>query len=337
MNRKGISGFDKEELLKRLDLDKKFRASQIFKSIHVTGVDSMDKITSLPYELRERLSREYTVFSSVVDKKLTDSDGSSKLALKLADSQIIECVLLRDSSSRKTACISTQAGCRMGCTFCKTGSMGYKRNLEVHEIVEQYLYLRKFFGHISNIVFMGMGEPLDNYENLIKSVKILHNSDGINLGYRKMTVSTCGLAEKITDLADSGADLRLAVSLNAADPEKRRQIMPVTKKYELDKLKKALVYFQSIRKKRITLEYVLIDDFNISEKDAALLKRFSSGLSVMVNLIPWNPAENLSYKTPSKNKINKFCSMLDNYRIPYSIRRKKGSRINGACGQLAAK
>ena len=336
MNKKGLSGFNESELLSELALDKNFRASQIFSSIHSTGIKDINDITSLPSDLRKDLSGKYSVFTSEIDTELTDPDGSSKLRIKLEDSLLIECVLLSDSSSRKTACISTQAGCRMGCTFCKTGSMGYKRNLEVYEIVEQYLHLRSSFGHISNIVFMGMGEPLDNYNNLIKAAAIFHNRKGINLGYRKMTVSTCGLAEGIIKLADSDADMRLAVSLNAADPVKRKEIMPVTNKYSLDDLKNALIYFQNTRKKRITLEYVLIDNFNISEKDALLLKNFCTGLSVMINLIPWNPADNLPYKTPSWNRVDRFCSFLDKYRLPYSVRRKKGRSINGACGQLAS-
>ncbi len=336
MKKTGLSGFNESELLEKLSLDKNFRASQIFNSIHSTGITDLNSITSLPAPLRENLSEKYTVFTSVIDAELTDPDGSSKLRIKLDDSSMIECVLLSDSKSRKTACISTQAGCRMGCTFCKTGSMGYKRNLESHEIIEQFLHLRNIFGQISNIVFMGMGEPLDNFDNLIKAVNILHNKKGINMSYRKMTVSTCGLAIGITKLADCEADLRLALSLNAADPVKRKEIMPVTSKYSLVDLKKALIYFQSVRKKRITLEYVMIDNFNISEKDAALLKDFCKGLSVMVNLIPWNPAEDLPYKTPSWKKVDDFCAMLDRNNLPYSIRRKKGRSINGACGQLAS-
>ena len=336
MKKTGLSGLDEGELLKELSLDKNFRAVQIFSSIHSTGITDIKSITSLPAAERERLSENYTIFTSKIDTLLKDPDGSSKLRIKLSDSSLIECVLLSDSKSRKTACISTQAGCRMGCKFCKTGSMGFIRNLETCEIVEQFLHLRKKFGNISNIVFMGMGEPLDNFDNFIGAVKILHNSRGINMGYRKMTVSTCGLAEKIIKLADSEIDIRLALSLNSADPVKRKKIMPVTLKDSLEDLKKALTYFHSVRKKRITLEYVMIDDFNISEHDAELLKNFCNGLSVMINLIPWNPAEDLPFKTPSGNKVDKFCSFLDTYSLPYSVRRKKGRSINGACGQLAS-
>jgi 23S rRNA (adenine2503-C2)-methyltransferase len=336
MKKKGLSGLDEGELLKELSLDKKFRATQIFSSIHSTGVTDIKSITSLPAAERERLSENYTVFTSKIDTLLKDPDGSSKLRIKLSDSSLIECVLLSDSKSRKTACISTQAGCRMGCRFCKTGSMGYIRNLDISEIVEQFLHLRKKFGNISNIVFMGMGEPLDNFDNLIGAVKILHNSSGINMGYRKMTVSTCGLTEEIIKLADMDIDIRLALSLNSADPVKRKKIMPVTAKHSLEDLKKALTYFQSVRNKRITLEYVMIDDFNISEHDAKLLKKFCTGLSVMVNLIPWNPAEDLPFNTPSGKKVDRFCSFLDTYSLPYSVRRKKGRSINGACGQLAS-
>ena len=336
MAKTGLSGLDESDLITELSLDKKFRASQIFSSIHSSGITDINSITSLSLSERKRLSENYTVFTSQIDKTLIDPDGSSKLRLKLSDSSLIECVLLADSKKRKTACISTQAGCRMGCLFCKTGSMGFIKNLNVSEIIEQFLHLRNSFGQISNIVFMGMGEPLDNFENLIKSVKIIHNKKGINMGYRKMTVSTCGIADRIMELADSEADIRLAVSLNAADPLKRIKLMPVTAKYSLEELKKSLIYFQSVRKKRITLEYVLIDDYNISAEDAKLLKKFCSGLSVMVNLIPWNPAENIPFKTPSWKKVDTFCTFLDNYNIPYSVRRKKGRSINGACGQLAS-
>ena len=336
MKKISLAGFEEEELKTSLSLDKNYRAKQIFSSVHSSGITEINAITSLPLSERERLGNTFTVFSSTIDKILKDPDGSSKIRLILSDYAVIECVLLNDSKNRKTACISTQAGCRMGCSFCKTGSMGYKRNLHPSEIVEQFLHLRNNFGNISNIVFMGMGEPLDNYDNLLKAVRILHSRNGSDIGFRKMTVSTCGLSDRIISLADSSADVRLAVSLNSADPDRRKSIMPVTAKHSLDSLKKSLLYFQSVRKKRITIEYVMIDDFNISQKDAAQLKNFCSGLSVMINLIPWNPADNLPYKTPSWNKVDTFCTLLDSYSLPYSVRRKKGRRINGACGQLAS-
>ncbi len=330
-----ISGMLPEGICRALDLDKPYRAMQIFKALY-SGITDFDKITTLPRPLRESLSTNFTLMDSALDKVLSDDDGNGKLSITLSDSRIIECVLLSDGRGRKTACLSTQAGCAMGCLFCKTGEGGFFRNLAASEITEQFIHLERQFGRISNIVFMGMGEPLDNMENLINASSVLNREEGAGIGYRKMTVSTCGLADKIMELADSAPPLRLAVSLNSALQEKRETIMPVARKFKIDELKDSLLYYQKRRDKRITLEYVLISGFNTGERDAKALRSFMAGLSAMVNLIPWNPAPGLDFRTPSGKETENFCRLLESAGIQYAVRRKKGRKIRGACGQLAS-
>ena len=334
-----LSGMLPEEIYQVSGLDKPYRALQIFKAVHSsnsTSVITFNEITTLPLQMRESLSENFTLMESGVDQVLEDEENNGKLSIVLNDNRVIECVLLSDSSGRKTACLSTQAGCAMGCLFCKTGEGGFYRNLTASEITEQFTHLENNFGHISNIVFMGMGEPLENIDNLFKAAAVLNHREGRGLSFRRMTLSTCGLADKIKIIADSGPDMRLAVSLNTADQEKREKIMPIARQFGIEELKKALVYYQQKRDKRITIEYVLISGFNTADDDAALLRRFCSGLSTMVNLIPWNPAPGLDFKTPSQKEIQKFCGYLDANSIQYALRRRKAQKIRGACGQLAS-
>ncbi len=329
-----LSGMTLEEILSAVNPDKPFRAQQIFKAIH-SSITDFNLMTNLPANLIKNLSVNFTVTGSEINKILKD-DSSGKLSITLHDKNIIECVMLSDLKERKTACLSTQAGCAMGCLFCKTGESGFFRNLSASEIIDQFIFLEKEFGEISNIVFMGMGEPLDNIEALFKATEILNRKEGKGISYRRMTVSTCGLADKIAYIAENGPLLRLAVSLNSAKQEKRETIMPVAKRFTLDELKKSLCYYQEKKDKRITLEYVLIKGFNMGEDDVKYLKDFISGLSVIINVIPWNPAPGLDFKTPSQRETENFLKLLDLNNITYSVRHKKGQKIRGACGQLSS-
>ena len=332
-----FSGMLPKEILSAISIvnsDKPYRANQIFKAIH-SNVTDFDSMTNLPASLIKNLNDNFTITGSVINKVFKDNN-TGKLSITLHDKNIIECVLLSDLKGRKTACISTQAGCAMGCLFCKTGDNGFSRNLSASEIIDQFIFLEKEFGEISNIVFMGMGEPLDNIEALFKAADVLNHKEGKNISYRRMTVSTCGLADKIEYMADNGEPMRLAVSLNCADQEKREKIMPVAKKFDVGKLRESLLYYQSKKNKRITLEYVLIKGFNTDKDDVKYLRDFISGLSVIVNIIPWNPAPDLDFQTPSKKETENFLKLLDASRIPYTIRHRKGEKIRGACGQLSS-
>ncbi|MDX9800012.1 MAG: 23S rRNA (adenine(2503)-C(2))-methyltransferase RlmN [Spirochaetia bacterium] len=330
-----LSGMLPDEICTTLSLVKTYRGRQIFKAIY-SGAKDIKSVTTLPSDMRLNFEEKYTLLGSFPEKVLKDDEGTGKMIIILSDKVKIECVLLTDGKGRKTACISTQAGCAMGCLFCKTGESGFFRNLSSSEITEQFIHLTAQFGHISNIVFMGMGEPLDNIENLFKAAEVLSHQDGAGMSPKKMTVSTCGIADKIKFMADNGPPLRLALSLNASVQAKREKIMPIAKKYPLSELKKALIHYQEKRGKRITLEYVLIKGFNTGRDDAEAVESFVKGLSAIVNLIPWNPAPRLDFETPSDSETARFCRYLDALNINYALRREKGRTIKGACGQLAS-
>ncbi len=329
-----ITGLLPEEISAELTLPQKYRGKQIFKWIH-SGAGTFDEMTDLPAGLREELSENTRLFSSEISQEVLDSDGTVKVTLKLYDGHFVEAVLLEDEQGRKTACISSQAGCAMGCTFCRTGTMGLIRNLDPGEIVEQYILLSNKFGKISNIVFMGMGEPLANLENVRKSIEIFHHPEGPHISLRKITISTCGLVEGIDDLAQHGPLIKLAVSLVSADEKTRESIMPVTLKNPLDHLKRALKRYQEKTNRRFTLEYVLLGGINDRRIDAEKVRHFLGNLKAVVNVIPWNPAEGLPYKEPGEETTAAFTERLEELRVPVTRRYRRGRGINGACGQLA--
>ncbi len=328
-----LTGLPPDEIAEYLNLKPKFRGKQIFEWIH-SGITSFSDMTNLPLDVRERL-KDTPVLSSEISKEAVSEDGTAKVTIRLHDNSFIESVVLVDNDNRKTACLSSQVGCAMGCTFCKTATMGLLRNLTAGEIVEQFLHLKSRYGTISNIVFMGMGEPLANLEELIKSIEILHNPKGQNIGLRKITVSTSGIISKIKELADRALPVRLAVSLISADEKIRAELMPVAGKESLKKLKESLIYFQSVSKKRITIEYVLMAGVNDTKEDAVKLRHFVDNLKVIVNIIPWNPVEGLPYKEPEEQVVDSFMDILEELSIPVTKRYRKGRSVNGACGQLA--
>lgn len=254
----------------------------------------------------------------------------------MEDGAIIECVRLSDGNGRYTACLSSQVGCAMGCAFCKTGTMGLVRNVKAGEIVEELIHLEKEGEHITHIVFMGMGEPLANFTEVMKAITYIHREDGINISYRRITISTCGLVPGIKRLAELHLPVRLAVSLVAADDDVRSSVMPVNTRFPLSELKKALISFQHRNEKRITLEYCMLGGINTTEKAAKSLQKFTKGLEVLVNLIPWNPIDNLPFSSPSDSEVRKFTSILKSLGVNYSIRREKGRSADAACGQLAS-
>jgi 23S rRNA (adenine2503-C2)-methyltransferase len=333
---KSLLGLTPEEIQDLIQVKERFRSKQIYHALY-SGIESFDSITDLPMALRQQLSENFSIFTSKIDTSLDDEDGNCKLRIELSDGLFTECVILSDGTERKTICISSQVGCKMGCAFCRTADMGFKRNLTAGEILEQFLIGQKLTGKLSNIVFMGMGEPFDNIDNLLKAITILNDKNAVGLGARRMTISTCGVIPGIQMLAKSPLEIRLAVSLNSAIEEKRRQIMPITARYPLSELKTALKSFQQDKNKRFTFEYVLIKDFNMGDEDIKALRHFTSGLSVLVNLIPWNTVEGKPFQTPDRKDINVFCSKLDKLGINYTLRKRKGFGVSGACGQLAYK
>ncbi len=326
------------QLSQMLGLEKPYQGRQVYRWA-AKGVESFDSMTNLPKDLRERLVREHpSTFSSSVITSQMDDDGAAKLALGLHDGNIVECVLLTDKEGELTACLSSQVGCAMGCRFCRTGTLKLKRNLGDFEIVEQFLHLQNIApGKIGHIVFMGMGEPFANLENVLSAIRYLHDPEGINIGHRRITISTCGVVPGINELARRKVPVKLAVSLVTADDEKRSTIMPVNRAYPLRELRDALVRFQKVSGRRFTFEYCMIHDMNISEDDAEKLARFCRNLEVIVNLIPFNPCPELPYETPTDSEIRSFTNALTRRGVEYTIRISRGRSIRGACGQLAGK
>ncbi len=319
-----------------MKLEKPFQA-RIVRSFLDKGVTDFSMMTSLPAKTRENLSSLYpSALTTKVEKKVVSTDAV-KLALSLQDGLMVECVRLFDGKGRYTACLSSQAGCAMGCSFCATGTMGLKRNLEAYEIVEEYIQLEKLGEHITHIVFMGMGEPLANFTSVMGAVTELHREDGINISYRRITISTCGLVPGIKRLAELDIPVRLAVSLVSADNETRSRIMRVNNSYPLPELKKALLGYQHRNDKRITLEYCMLGGVNTTKESADELKKFIKGLDVLVNLIKWNAIPQLPYRSPDEEEVREFTKELERLGISYTIRRSKGQDGNSACGMLVNK
>lgn len=328
-----ITGLLPEELCDYLKLDAKFRAKQIFKWI-ADGAKSFDDMTNLSKDLRATLSSNYSLYSTKISKELVDPDGTVKLQIELNDDRLIETVLLTDTEQRKTACVSCQAGCGMGCAFCQTGKLGFGRNLTPGEIVEQFLHLESRAGKLDNIVFMGMGEPMQNLDSIRKAIAVLSSEQGRNLSKRRITLSTCGVCAGIYDLADNGPLLRLAVSLTTADEDLRKELMPVTKGNSLADLKKAIKYYTEKTGTRCTLEAAILHDVNTGDKSADNLISFARGLNVHFNLIPWNPVPGLPFTEPSAAETHALVNRLEKAGISATLRTRRGRTIGGACGQL---
>jgi 23S rRNA (adenine2503-C2)-methyltransferase len=329
-----LSSLFPEEIAESFPLDQNYRAHQIFSWIQ-KGIISFDTMTNLPASLHRMLEERSNIstFKNIIP--YTDTDGTVKLRITLKDSLIIKSVLLEDPGGRKTICLSSQAGCGMGCTFCKTGTMGLKRNLEAHEIIEQFLCFKRDYGEIQNIVFMGMGEPFLNLEQVKKAIEVLHHPYGNNISLRKFTISTCGIEGGIQALTLHGPHVQLAFSLITADEALRKTLMPCTESHSLKKVKDALLLYQKKTKQRITLEIVLIKDVNDRPQDITYLLEFIPPLNTSINLIPWNPISDMPYGRPDSKKILWFKKTLQSTGINVTQRYLKGRRINAACGQLA--
>ncbi|MDY3131319.1 MAG: 23S rRNA (adenine(2503)-C(2))-methyltransferase RlmN [Treponema sp.] len=323
------------EIIEQLELSQKFRGDQIFKWVGY-GVKDFDAMTNLSLDLRNQLKDKAILRCTTLENILKDPDGTIKLQIKLSDGNIVETVLLTDKEDRKTACVSCQAGCGMKCAFCMTGTLGLSRNLLPAEIVEQFLYLEEIAGKLNNIVFMGMGEPMQNLSGIRKAVEILCHKNGRNLSSKRITLSTCGVVKGIYDLADNGPNIRLAVSLTTANEDLRKKLMPVaaTKENSLSELRNAIKYYAEKSGKRVTLEAALLAKTNTDRESAQNMINFAKNLDVNVNLIPWNPVSILPFEEPSNNEVHNFVKQLEDAGINVTLRTRRGRKIGGACGQL---
>lgn len=335
MNQIVLTGLLPSEICEQLELPQKFRGTQIFKWIG-SGVTDFDAMTNLSAELRSSLKEKALLRSSTVSNVLKDPDGTIKLQISLHDGNAVETVLLTDREGRKTACVSCQAGCAMKCAFCQTGTLGLSRNLTAGEIVEEFFYLESIAGKLDNIVFMGMGEPMQNLSAIRRAIEILCHKDGRALSSKRITLSTCGIVKGIYDLADNGPSIRLAVSLTTANEDLRKELMPVARASEnnLQELRKAVSYYAEKSGKRVTLEAALMHEKNTDDASAVNMIDFARGIDVNINLIPWNPVSSLPFEEPSKNEVSRFVEKLEKAGLNVTLRTRRGRKIGGACGQL---
>lgn len=312
----------------------KFHAKQIFKWLS-RGVDTIDQMTDLSKALRDKLKEAYTINKLQTLKKLTSKiDGTAKYLFLLDGKNVIESVLMKYQHGL-SVCISSQVGCRMGCKFCASTELGFERNLTAGEMLDQVLAISKDAGErVGNVVIMGIGEPLDNYDNIIKFLKILNHELGLNIGYRHISLSTCGLVPQILKLAKESLPITLSVSLHAPNDEIRDKTMPINKTYRVDKLIEACKIYSETTKRRITFEYALIEGVNNSSEHAIELAHKLKRMLCHVNLIPINSIGNTGFEKGSRNSVYRFQDVLRTQGIEATIRRELGADIEAACGQL---
>lgn len=329
------------------------RAYPIFGWIYRKSVFDFETMSDLPKDLRKQFAEDYEILPLREETRVESPDGEAvKFLFRTNDAKFIESVLLVSESSddpddpqgRLTVCVSSQVGCALRCQFCATGLLGFARDLTTAEIIAQVLlidrYAKERFGSeekgrvLSNVVFMGMGEPLLNLDNVLKAVHILNFSGGFNLGMRHMTISTAGIIPGIKELAERNDQIRLAVSLNSANQEKRKTIMPITRKYGVTELLEAIRFYQDETNRRVTFEYVLLKGINDEENDVLMVKRTLSGIKYNLNLIIYNPVESLPFEKPDHKTVKQFIGYLEKHGISYVARYSKGSEIAAGCGQL---
>ncbi|WP_178411552.1 23S rRNA (adenine(2503)-C(2))-methyltransferase RlmN [Peptostreptococcaceae bacterium] len=338
-NKKALKNFteaEMKEFMKEIG-EKAFRGTQVYSWIY-KGAKTFDDMKNIPKSLREKLEEVSYIGNIDIELKLESKDGKTKKYLFLLnDGNIIETVMM-DYDSRVTVCVSNQVGCRMGCRFCASTMDGLVRNLEPWEILDQIMKIQEDTGkRVSNLVLMGSGEPLDNYDNTKQFLKIVNDENGLNIGYRHITLSTCGIVPKIYELADLEIPINLAISLHSPYDEKRKEIMPVANKYSIKEILDACRYYIKKTNRRVTFEYSLIKDVNDGKKEAEALASLLKGMLCHVNLIPINEVDERDFKKPDKAFIYKFRDYLEERNIPATVRISMGSDISGACGQLRRK
>ena len=336
---KNIKDYNLEELKKEMiELgEKPFRAEQIFKWIHQEKVKTFEEMTNLSLELRKKLEENYTMCNYKILKKQESKDGTIKYLFDVLDGNAIETVLMRYHHGN-SICVSSQIGCKMGCKFCASTGINFIRSLTSGEIVEQIIAVEQDTGEkISNVVFMGIGEPFDNYDNVVNAIKIINNPKGLNIGARHISISTSGIVPKIYQLAEENIQCTLSISLHAKKNKKRSSMMPVNNAYPIEELMEACKEYIKKTNKRISFEYALAKDNNDNLQDAKELVKLLKGMLCHVNLIPINKIENGKFNKSSNENIMKFRDYLNDHGIVATIRRELGSDIDAACGQLRRK
>jgi len=337
MNKKPIRSYNFIELQEEMEQNgqKKFRGRQIYEWLHVKLAESFDEMQNLPKDLREQLKEHYDIGAlTLADHQVSKQDGTNKFLFALSDGHVVESVLMRYKHGN-SVCISSQVGCRMGCVFCASTIGGLQRNLTAAEMLGQVYAIRRLIGErISNIVIMGTGEPLDNFDNFVTFIRMISDEHGLNISQRSITASTCGLADEIRRLADERLQITLALSLHGSNQEKREKLMPIARKYELNKVLDACDYYYQITGRRVTFEYSLVQGVNDSDTDVKELTALLKHRNCHMNLIPVNPIKERDFVRPSRKNAVKFQNKLEKYGINVTIRREMGSDIDGACGQL---
>jgi len=332
-----IKSLTLEELKNELSAlgEKSFRAKQIYEWMHIRGARSFEEMTNISKALREKLSEQYEL-TSLTQIQMQESaiDGTRKYLFGLMDGNCVESVWMKYHHGN-SVCISSQVGCRMGCRFCASTLDGLERNLSASEMLDQIYAISRLTGErVSNVVVMGTGEPMDNYENLVRFLQLLTDENGLHISQRNITVSTCGIVPGIRKLAEEKLQITLALSLHATTNEKRQVLMPIAQKYGLDEVLDACEYYFSRTGRRITFEYSLVGGVNDTDEDARELTEIAAGLNCHVNLIPVNPIKERSYVQSDKSRVLAFKNKLEKNKINVTIRREMGRDIDGACGQL---
>lgn len=331
----GMSLSELEELCTSMR-EPMYRAKQILSWVYDKGATTLDQMSDLPKDFRRQLSEKYEVFQTRIATIDQTRDGTEKFLVHLPDDNVIECVLLREGK-RITACLSTQVGCAMTCRFCASGILGLERNLTAGEIIEETLHIKNHLlpdERLTNIVFMGIGEPLANYDNVMKAVRIMNAEWGLGIGARHITISTVGIVDGIRQLAQEGLQVNLAISLHAPNDSIRSKIIPSNKKIGIKNILTAAKEYFEITKRDISFEYILIDGLNTSKEDAESLAKLLKDVQCNINVLPVNPVEESNGKPPSQETVEMFCRALENRGLVVTLRKKKGSHINAACGQL---
>ena len=315
--------------------EKPFRAGQLFSWMHEKSVGSYEEMTNLSAAFREKLAEKYPMaIPECVQMQVSKLDGTRKFLFRLSDGNVVESVWM-EYHHGNSVCISTQVGCRMGCRFCASTLGGWIRNLKPSEMLEQIYQIQRIMGkRISNIVLMGTGEPMDNYDAVVRFIRLVSHEKGLNISQRNITVSTCGIVPKIREFAEEGLNVTLALSLHAPTDEKRRALMPIANKYSLREVLEACRYYYDKTGRRLTFEYSLVGGQNDSQEDARELASLLKGLNCHVNLIPVNPIKERDYVQSGQKVIEAFKNKLEKYKINVTIRREMGRDIDGACGQL---
>jgi len=332
-----IRSLDLNELTEYLESlgEKKFRAKQIYRWLHVSLVSSYEEMRNIPKSLQEKLEQEAPLYSlKIADLQVSKLDGTRKYLFELHDGNMIEAVLMKYKHGN-SVCISSEVGCRMGCTFCASAIGGLIRQLSAGEMLDEIYRIQSEIGErVSNIVIMGTGEPLDNYDNIVKFLHMVSDENGLNISQRNITVSTSGIVPGIYDLAQENLSITLALSLHATTQEKRAHLMPIAGQYDIEDAVQAMRDYANQTGRRVTFEYSLIHGENDTDEDAMRLARLVSGIMCHINLIPVNPVRERNFERPNHEAVIAFQKKLENYGINVTIRRELGRDIDGACGQL---